>query len=52
MSDEVNKVVEAVKAVPGKVKEALDKTDVDEKIVEGAKDLANKVGELFKGKEQ
>ena len=51
INDELNKVVDAVKGVPGKVQEALDKTDIDEKIVEGAKGLADKLGSLFSNKE-
>ena len=34
-----------------KAKEALDKNDIDEKIIEGAKGIAGKIDELFKGKE-
>ena len=48
MSEEFNKTVEAAK---GKVQEVLDKTDVDEKIVDGAKGLLGKIGGLFKGKD-
>ena len=50
MSEELDRIVEGVKAAPGKVKELLDKTDIDEKIVEGAKDVIGKIGSLFSGK--
>jgi len=40
-----------VKGIPGKLQALLDKTDIDEKIVDGAKNLTDKVGELLKGKE-
>lgn len=30
---------------------ALDKTDIDEKIIEGEKGIAGKIDDLFKGKE-
>ena len=52
INDELNKVVDAMKGVPGKVQEALDKTDIDEKIVEGAKGVVDKIGELFSGKDK
>ena len=48
MSEEFNKTVEAAKS---KVQEVLDKTDIDEKIVDGAKGIIGKIGSLFKGKE-
>ena len=49
LMDELNKVV---KNVQDEAKELLDKTDIDEKIVDGAKNLTGKVGEFPKGKEQ
>ena len=49
MTDE--KVLEAVKGIKDMAKDALDKTDIDEKIVEGAKDIVGKIGNLFNGKE-
>ena len=49
MSEELNKAVETVK---NKAQELLDKTDVDEKIVEGAKNVIGKIGDLFKGKDE
>ena len=45
--DLAQKAMDAVKAVPEKVKEALDKTDIDEKIVDGAKGIIGKIGSLF-----
>ena len=50
--DIAQKAADVVKDIPGKVKEALDKTDVDEKIVEGAKNVIGKIGSLFSGKDK
>ena len=44
MSDELDRAIESLKS---KVQEALDKTDIDEKIVEGAKGLKGKVQEVL-----
>ena len=40
-----------MKDIPGKLQTLLGKTDIDEKIVDGTKNLTNKVTEMFKGKE-
>ena len=42
---------ETVKSLKDMAREALDRTDIDEKIVEGAKDIVEKIGGLFNGKE-
>ena len=42
---------ETANCLKNKVQEVLDKTDIDEKVVEGAKGLLGKIGGLFKGKE-
>ena len=44
MSDELNKVIENVK---GKVQEVLDKTDVDEKVLEAVKGIPGKLQALL-----
>ena len=45
---EAEKTVDtAADTVKGKVQELLDKTDIDEKIVDGAKNVIGKIGSLF-----
>ena len=48
MNEELNK---AIKSVQDGMQKILDKTDVDEKIVDGAKGLIGKVKGLFGKKE-
>ncbi len=47
--DKAEEAADAAKGLKDKVQELLDKTDVDEKIVEGAKGLFGKITGLFKG---
>ena len=45
-------MVEAAKDLKAKAQELLDKTDIDEKIVDGAKGIVDKIGEFFSGKDK
>ena len=55
LMDGLNKAVSKLQDLGGKAvsgaKDILDKTDIDEKIVEGAKGIVGKIGDLFNGKE-
>ena len=46
MNEDLNKVIESVK---GKVQEILDKTDVDDKLIDKAKGLKDKAGDAVEG---
>ena len=48
VADKVVDAAEDAKKAPGVVQELLDKTDIDEKIVEGAKGVIGKIGSMFK----
>ena len=48
LMDELNN---AFSKLQDAAKNVLDKTDIDEKIVEGAKDIVGKIGNLINGKE-
>ena len=45
-------VKDEAKGLKDKVQDVLDKTDIDEKIVEGAKNIAGKIGSFFSGKKE
>ena len=56
MNEELNNIAKKAEELGAeaadKAQELLDKTDIDEKIVEGAKGVIGKIGSLFgKGKE-
>ena len=54
MNEELNNIAKKAEELGAeaadKAQELLDKTDVDEKIVEGAKGFFGKVADFFKGK--